>query len=119
MHGGFGRPLVLMPPKSLLRHKLCVSSLEELTQGGFRTVIDDIALDGAPEAGVTIERRGVRRLLLCSGKGYYELLPARRERAIDWAAIVRGEQTYPSPPPELGGIFSLYPEAPQATWWEE
>src|SRR5256712_8893469 len=119
MHGGFGRPLVLMPPKSLLRHKLCVSSLEELTQGGFRTVIDDIALDGAPEAGVAIERGGVRRLLLCSGKVYYELLAARRERALDWVALVRVEQLYPFPAKELEAVFAAYPEARQADWVQE
>src|SRR5437899_449256 len=63
MHRIFRKPLVLMTPKSLLRHKLCVSSLEALTQGTFRTVIDDVAVDGAPEAGVTIEHGRLRRLL--------------------------------------------------------
>jgi 2-oxoglutarate dehydrogenase E1 component len=119
MHRSFRKPLVLMTPKSLLRHKLCVSSLEELTQGGFRTVIDDIALDGAPEAGVTIERGGVRRLLLSSGKIYYELLAARRERAIDSVALVRVEQLYPFPAKELEAIFAAYPEARQVYWVQE
>src|SRR2546427_650069 len=89
MHRNFRKPLVVMSPKSLLCHKLCVSPLEELTQGGFRTVIDDIALGGAPEAGVTIERGGGRRILLCSGKIYYELLAARRERDLVNAALAR------------------------------
>src|SRR5439155_147479 len=119
MHRSFRKPLVLMTPKSLLRHKLCVSSLEELTQGGFRTVIDDIALGGAPEAGVTIERGGVRRILLCSGKIYYELLAARRERAIDSVALVRVEQLYPFPAKELEAIFAAYPEARQVYWVQE
>ena len=108
-----------MTPKSLLRHKLSVSSLEELTQGGFRTVIDDIALGGAPEAGVTIERGGVRRILLCSGKIYYELLAARRERALDWVALVRVEQLYPFPAKELEAVFAAYPEARQVCWVQE
>jgi len=119
MHRSFRKPLVLMTPKSLLRHKLCVSSLEELTQGGFRTVIDDIALGGAPEAGVTIERGGVRRILLCSGKIYYELLAARRERAIDSVALVRVEQLYPFPAKELEAVFAAYPEARQVYWVQE
>src|SRR5437016_3807449 len=119
MHRSFRKPLVLMSPKSLLRHKLCVSPLEELTQGGFRTVIDDIALGGAPEAGVTIERGGVRRILLCSGKIYYELLAGRRERAIDSVALVRVEQLYPFPAKELEAIFAAYPEARQVYWVQE
>jgi len=119
MHRSFRKPLVLMTPKSLLRHKLCVSSLEELTQGGFRTLIDDIALGGAPEAGVTIERGGVRRILLCSGKIYYELLAARRERALDWVALVRVEQLYPFPAKELEAVFAAYPEARQVYWVQE
>jgi 2-oxoglutarate dehydrogenase E1 component len=119
MHRSFRKPLVLMTPKSLLRHKLCVSSLDELTQGAFRTVIDDIALGGAPEAGVTIERGGVRRILLCSGKIYYELLAARRERALDWVALVRVEQLYPFPAKELEAVFAAYPEARQVYWVQE
>src|SRR5712692_7316548 len=116
---GFRKPLVVMSPKSLLRHKLCVSSLAELTQGTFRTVIDDIARGGAPEAGVTIEPGGVRRILLCSGKIYYELLAARRERALDWAVLVRVEQLYPFPAKELEAIFAAYPEARQVYWVQE
>src|SRR5881392_4232152 len=119
MHRSFRKPLVLMTPKSLLRHKLSISSLEELTQGGFRTVIDDIALGGAPEAGVTIEHGGVRRILLCSGKIYYELLAARRERALDWVALVRVEQLYPFPAKELEAVFAAYPEARQVYWVQE
>src|SRR2546428_12252337 len=113
------KPLLLMPRKGLLRHKLCVSSLEELTQGGFRTVIDDIGLDGARGAGVTIERGGVRRILLSSGKISYELLAARRERAIDSVALVRVEQLYPFPAKELEAIFAAYPEARQVYWVQE
>src|SRR5438132_2885170 len=119
MHRSFRKPLVLMTPKSLLRHKLCVSSLEELTQGGFRTLIDDIALGGAPEAGVTIERGGGRRILLCSGKIYYELLAARRERATASVAPVRVEQLYPFPAKELEAVFAAYPEARQVYWVQE
>jgi 2-oxoglutarate dehydrogenase E1 component len=119
MHRNFRKPLVIMTPKSLLRHKLCVSPLDEFTQGTFRTVIDDIALDGAPEAGVRIERGNVRRLLLCSGKIYYDLLAARRERAMDSVAIVRVEQLYPFPAAEIEAIVKSYPEAKQVCWVQE
>jgi 2-oxoglutarate dehydrogenase E1 component len=119
MHRNFRKPLVIMTPKSLLRHKLCVSPLDEFTKGTFRTVIDDIALEGAPEAGVRIERGNVRRLLLCSGKIYYDLLAARRERAMDSVAIVRVEQLYPFPSAELEAIVKSYPEAKQVCWVQE
>jgi 2-oxoglutarate dehydrogenase E1 component len=119
MHRSFRKPLVIMSPKSLLRHKLCVSPLTDFTQGAFRTVIDDIALGGAPEAGVKLEPGAVRRLLLCSGKIYYELLAARRERSIDSMAIVRVEQLYPFPGKELEAIFAAYAEARQVYWVQE
>src|SRR5262249_8326666 len=119
MHRKFRKPLVLMSPKSLLRHKLCVSTLDEFTHGTFRTVIDDIALHAAPEAGVTIDPRGVRRVLLSSGKIYYELLSGRRERAADSVALVRVEQLYPFPARELEAIFAAYPDAQQVYWVQE
>jgi 2-oxoglutarate dehydrogenase E1 component len=119
MHRSFRKPLILMTPKSLLRHKLCVSPLEDFAQGTFDAVIDDIALGGAPEAGVAIQRGGVRRLLLCSGKIYYDLLAARRERAMDSVALIRVEQLYPFPARELEAIVASYPEAHQVCWVQE
>jgi 2-oxoglutarate dehydrogenase E1 component len=119
IHRTFRKPLVLMTPKSLLRHKLCVSTLRDFTDGGFQTVIDDIAADGAPEAGVKIERGAVKRLLLCSGKIYYALLAARRERAVDSVGLVRVEQLYPFPAKELEAIFAAYPQAKQICWVQE
>jgi 2-oxoglutarate dehydrogenase E1 component len=80
----FRRPLIMLTPKSLLRHPEVVSSVEELTQGHFQEVLDDPT---APER--------VRRVLFCSGKVYYELAAARREQQIDDVAIVRVEQFYP------------------------
>src|SRR5205085_1859609 len=78
MRRDFRKPLIIMSPKSLLRHKLAVSSLAEFTDGGFQPLLDDVALHGAPEAGVTLDRTRVTRVLLCSGKVYYPLLDARR-----------------------------------------
>jgi len=119
MHRSFRKPLVVMSPKSLLRHKAAVSTLDELTTGRFHTVLDDPAVSGAPEAGVTIDPRQVKRVLLCSGKIYYALLAARRERRADSIAIVRVEQLYPFPRAELEAIFASYPEARQAYWVQE
>jgi 2-oxoglutarate dehydrogenase E1 component len=119
VHRTFRKPLIIMSPKSTLRHKLAVSPLRDFTDGEFRTVLDDVAVDGAPEAGVTVEREKVTRLLLCSGRIYYELLTARQERVMDTVAIVRVEQLYPFPQKELETIFAAYPNAHQVYWVQE
>jgi 2-oxoglutarate dehydrogenase E1 component len=115
----FRKPLVIMSPKSLLRHKLAVSPRDELTEGAFHPVLDDPARGGAPETGVTIHPARVTRLILCSGKIYYALLAERRERGLDWAAIVRVEQLYPVPTDELAAVFTAYPAAQQVYWVQE
>ncbi|HYR96822.1 MAG TPA: hypothetical protein VEM57_08795, partial [Candidatus Binatus sp.] len=115
----FRKPLVIMTPKSLLRHPLAVSALGDFTGGTFRTVLDDIAVDGAPETGITLDRGRVRRLLLCSGKIYYALLAARRERQADWVGLVRIEQLYPFPSRELEPLLARYPEARDVYWVQE
>ncbi len=104
------RPLVVMTPKSLLRHRLSVSTLKELAAAGFRTVIDEVD-PLAPEA--------VRRVLLCSGKVYFDLLEARRERALADAAIVRVEQLYPFPETALRAALGRYPKATHLRWVQE
>ena len=119
MHRNFRKPLVVMSPKSLLRHKLAVSPLTDFTEGTFRTVIGDVAVHGAPEAGVQVEPSRVRRVLLCSGRIYYALLAGRRERGEDTVAIVRVEQLYPFPAKELEAIFAAYPNAQQVCWVQE
>jgi 2-oxoglutarate dehydrogenase E1 component len=119
VHRNFRKPLIIMTPKSLLRHPLAVSSLGDFTGGTFRTVVDDIAVDGAPETGITLDRGRVRRLLLCSGKIYYALLAARRERQVDWVGLVRIEQLYPFPSRELEPLLARYPEARDVYWVQE
>ncbi|MFN8545357.1 MAG: 2-oxoglutarate dehydrogenase E1 component [Candidatus Binatia bacterium] len=119
IHRTFRKPLVVMTPKSLLRHKLAVSPLRDFTEGTFQTVIDDPARAAAPEAEVRIDPARVRRLLLCSGKLYFALLAGRAERAVDWAAIVRVEQLYPFPYEEIAAIVAAYPEAKQVYWVQE
>jgi 2-oxoglutarate dehydrogenase E1 component len=119
VHRSFRKPLVVMTPKSLLRHRLAVSSPRELTEGEFRLVLDDVAVDGAPEAGIVVDRARVKRLVLCSGKIYYGLLAGRIERMNDQVAIVRVEQLYPFPYEALRAVFAAYPEARQITWVQE
>jgi 2-oxoglutarate dehydrogenase E1 component len=119
MHRTFRKPLIVMSPKSLLRHKAAVSPLRDFTDGTFQPVIDDLATTGAPEMGVTLDRHSVSRLLLCTGKIYYALMASRRERANDNVAIVRVEQLYPFARAELSKILEAYPNAEQVFWVQE
>ncbi len=107
----FRKPLVLMTPKSLLRHKLAVSPLEDFAgDSHFKTVICEIdELAPGPE---------VKRVVLCSGKVYYDLLAERRERKIDNIAIVRVEQLYPFPVISLPKMLAAYPNA-EIVWCQE
>ncbi|WP_216592882.1 multifunctional oxoglutarate decarboxylase/oxoglutarate dehydrogenase thiamine pyrophosphate-binding subunit/dihydrolipoyllysine-residue succinyltransferase subunit [Verrucosispora sioxanthis] len=104
------KPLVVFTPKSLLRHKLCVSSVEDFTTGGFSPVLAD------PAAG-NAER--VKRVLLCSGKVYYDLFQARQERGISNTAIIRLEQLYPMPVEEIRAALAQYPNAEDFAWVQE
>jgi len=120
MHRSFRKPLVVMSPKSLLRHKLAVSRLEDFTDHVFRPVLDDPAAGarGGPE-DESIERERVRRVVLCSGKIYYALLAARSERVADAVALVRVEQLYPFPRAEVASVLAGYPRAEQVFWVQE
>jgi len=104
------KPLVVMSPKSLLRHKLATSTLEELSEGRFRTVLDEID---------DINPKKVRRILMCSGKVYYDLLERRRAEEIDDIAIVRIEQLYPFPHKYLSKILEPYKGAKEVYWVQE
>jgi len=119
IHRNFRKPLVVMSPKSLLRHKLAVSPLRDFTDGRFETVLDDVARQAAPEAGVTLAPERVRRVVLCSGKIYYALLAGRRERSAETTAIVRVEQLYPFPRGELEAVLARYPQVEQVYWVQE
>jgi 2-oxoglutarate dehydrogenase E1 component len=104
------RPLIIMTPKSLLRHPLSVSRLEELASGGFQTVIDEV--DDLKPASVT-------RLVFCSGKVYLDLLKSRRELKAESIAIVRIEQLYPFPSEEYEAILQKYSNAREIIWCQE
>jgi 2-oxoglutarate dehydrogenase E1 component len=102
------KPLVIMSPKSLLRHPLAVSSLEELGSGGFATVLDD------PQPP-----RNPRKVLLCSGKLYYQLLQRRQDLSSEKIAIVRLEQLHPFPEAALTKIFKNYGARAEWIWVQE
>ncbi|MGW0431289.1 multifunctional oxoglutarate decarboxylase/oxoglutarate dehydrogenase thiamine pyrophosphate-binding subunit/dihydrolipoyllysine-residue succinyltransferase subunit [Micromonospora sp. NPDC003197] len=104
------KPLVVFTPKSLLRHKLCVSPVEDFTSHTFQPVLRDTG-DIRPEA--------VKRVLLCSGKVYYDLVQARAERGITDTALVRLEQLYPLPAAELRAVLAQYPNAEDFAWVQE
>ena len=104
------KPLIVMTPKSLLRHELSVSTLADLTGGGFAKVMDEI--DPLPLAGV-------RRVVFCSGKVYFDLLKARRAGNLASVAVVRIEQLYPFPRPEYAAVLARYPNATDLVWCQE
>jgi 2-oxoglutarate dehydrogenase E1 component len=104
------RPLVVMTPKSLLRLPAASSAIEELTSGGFQPVIDDAHV---------IDRAAVTRIVLCSGKVYYDLEAARSETPKPNVVVVRLEQFYPTPSEALKKIFASYPNAKQIIWAQE
>ena len=107
---GVRKPLVVFTPKSLLRHPKAVSSVAELTSGGFREVLAD---SGA------IEREQVTRVIFCSGKVYYDLLAAREERKANHVALVRIEQLYPFAETEVNDMLVRYPMTAEAVWAQE
>ncbi len=103
------RPLVIMSPKWILRHPLATSSLEALAEGKFHTVITDEEVDPAR----------TRKVVLCSGKVYYHLYEARKEKGIDDVALVRIEQLYPFPEDELAGLLQPFADAQSVVWCQE
>jgi 2-oxoglutarate dehydrogenase E1 component len=106
----FRKPLIVMTPKSLLRHKMSVSALTELSSGRFELIIPEIE---------AIESRKTRRLVLCSGKVYYDLLEAREVNAIDDIAIIRIEQLYPFPVAEYAEVIEQYSHVNEIVWCQE
>ncbi len=106
----FRKPLIIMSPKSMLRRKISFSDLTELSTGTFKVVIDEVD---------DIDASKVRRVLLCGGKVYYDLLEQRRRQEIEDIAIVRIEQLYPFPKENLRETLSRYAEADEVVWTQE
>ena len=110
MVGNYKKPLIVMTPKSLLRNKSSVSSLKELTDGSFQQIIID-------QADLVAEE--VQRLVLCSGKIYFELNDRRAQKQIKNIAIVRIEQLYPFPVKQYNEIIKKYPNLKEVVWCQE
>ncbi len=104
------KPLVIMSPKSLLRHKLAVSTLEDLAHGQFQTVIPEID---------AIAPKDVKHIILCGGKVYYDLLEKRRAAERNDVAIIRIEQLYPFPEAKLAEALAPYVNAKSVAWCQE
>jgi 2-oxoglutarate dehydrogenase E1 component len=114
MYGGRDRrgtrkPLIIFTPKSLLRHPRAVSTLAEFTAGGFLEILPDTSVPAA----------AVSRVVFCSGKVYYDLLPAREQRNAGHIALVRVEQLYPFAADQAGEILAAYPPAAEVVWAQE
>ncbi len=104
------KPLVIMTPKSLLRNKDATSPLSEFTRGGFQTVIGEVK---------EIKAEKVKRIVVCSGKVYYDLMKKREERASDDVAIVRIEQLYPFAHKAFATEIKKYPNATEIVWAQD
>ena len=104
------KPLIVMTPKSLLRHKLCVSSLDDLASGHYRRVIPEVD---------KLDAKKVEYVVLCSGKVYYDLLEKRRAEKRKNVAIIRVEQLYPFPAAELNLLLKQYTNTEQLIWCQE
>ncbi len=108
MRRNFRRPLVIMTPKSLLRHKLAVSHIEAFTTGGFQEIIEEQVQDASK----------VRRVILCSGKVYYDLFE-RRQKDDAPVAIIRTEQLYPFPADAITKAIKRFPNRREVVWVQE
>ena len=106
----FRKPLIVMTPKSLLRHKDAASPLKDFAEGTFQTVIGEVE---------NVDPAKVRRIVVCSGKVYYDLAAARRERQLLDVAILRLEQLYPFPHQRFEELLGRYPAAKELVWCQE
>ena len=104
------KPLIVMTPKSLLRHPLAISTLQDLSDESFHTVLPEID---------SIDPDQVRRMVLCSGKVYYDLLERRRKEELSSTVIVRIEQLYPFPEEVLEKVMQPYPRLQDVVWCQE
>lgn len=105
------KPLVIMTPKSLLRNKDAGSPLSELVKGSFHTVLGEV--------DDSIDRKKVKRVLACSGKVYFDLVNARKERGASDVAIIRVEQLYPFPHKALSTELKSYPNFSELVWVQD
>lgn len=108
LHRNIRKPLIVFTPKNLLRHPLCISALNDFTSGGFNEVIDDHD-----------DFKNADRIILCSGKVYYDLIEYRKAKYIKHTAIIRLEQLYPFPQKQLDKILNEYQSNTKKIWLQE
>jgi 2-oxoglutarate dehydrogenase E1 component len=106
----YRKPLIVLTPKSLLRHPLAVSALDELAHGQFQTIIPELE---------PLEPAAVERLIFCSGKIYFDLLEARRSRGLNNVALIRIEQLYPFPKEAFAAVIAHYAATADVIWCQE
>ncbi len=104
------KPLIVMTPKSLLRHKLAVNTLDDICTGKFKNVIDEID---------DVDKEKIKRIIMCSGKVFYDLLIQRRESSLKNVVIIRIEELYPFPAESLNIVLAKYKNAEQLIWCQE
>jgi 2-oxoglutarate dehydrogenase E1 component len=115
VHRDFRKPLIVMTPKSLLRHKRCVSRLEEFATG---TSFHRVLWDDAKMAGQLVSDEKIRRVVLCTGKVYFDLLEEREKRGVKDVCILRLEQLYPFPRKALREELAQFKKA-EIVWCQE
>jgi len=106
----YRKPLIVMTPKSLLRHKLAVNTLDDICLGRFQNVIDEVD---------EVVKENVKRVIICSGKVFYDLLIQRREAKLSNVVIIRIEELYPFPAEALNAVLEKYKNAEQLIWCQE
>jgi 2-oxoglutarate dehydrogenase E1 component len=106
----FRRPLIVMTPKSLLRHKMSVSPVSDLSTGRFQPIIGEIE---------AIRPKQTRRVVFCSGKVYYDLLESRQVHGLKDVALIRIEQLYPFPVDEFAALLKQYDHVDEVIWCQE
>ncbi len=107
----FRKPLIVMSPKSMLRNAMVRSTLDEFTSGGYQDIIDEV--------DSSIDKSRVKRVLICSGKVYYDILKERKSQNITDIALLRLEQIYPFPAEKLTEISNAYPRDVEVVWVQE
>ena len=119
MHRDFRKPLIVMTPKSLLRHKKCVSNLDEFTtKNSFHRVLEDDAYSENSELIKIKKDSKIKKVVMCSGKIYYDLIEAREKNNNGEVVFIRIEQLYPFPAKTLANILKKYPKA-KSIWCQE
>ena len=109
LHRTFTKPLIIFTPKSLLRHPQCVSSIDEMANGGFMELIDDSSA----------KAKNITSVIFCSGKFYYDLLEEKEDKGINDIALVRLEQLYPLPEKQIVDVLKKYKDAENIIWAQE